>query len=36
MDPRGRYVRLEHDPEKLALGLDPWVDFRFSGKIMFH
>jgi hypothetical protein len=25
-----RYSVLEHDPEKHALGLDPWVDFRFS------
>jgi hypothetical protein len=28
--------RLEHDPEKLALGLDPWVGFRFSEKIMLQ
>jgi hypothetical protein len=27
---------LEHDPEKHALGLDPWVDFRFSEKIMLN
>jgi hypothetical protein len=29
-------VALEHDPEKPALGLDPWVDFRFSEKIMLQ
>jgi hypothetical protein len=27
---------LEHDPEKHAPGLDPWVDFRFSEKIMLQ
>jgi hypothetical protein len=27
---------LEHDPEKPALGPDPWVDFRFSEKIMLQ
>jgi hypothetical protein len=26
--------RLEHDPEKHALGLDPRVETRFSEKIM--
>jgi hypothetical protein len=25
-----------HDPEKHALGLDPWVVFRFSEKIMLE
>ena len=29
-------LHLEHDPEKPALGLDPWVDFRFSEKIMLQ
>jgi hypothetical protein len=27
-------ARLKHDPEKLALGLDPWVDTGFRKKIM--
>ena len=31
-DPEGRTFRLEHDPEKLALGPDGWA--RFSEKIM--
>jgi len=30
------FTLLEHDPEKHALGLDPWVDFRFSEKIMLQ
>jgi hypothetical protein len=29
-------LSLEHNPEKHALGLDPWVDFRFSEKIMLQ
>jgi hypothetical protein len=28
--------RLEHDPEKHALGLDPMGGYRFSEKIMLH
>jgi hypothetical protein len=27
---------LEHDPEKLALGLDPSVDTGFSEKVMLQ
>jgi hypothetical protein len=30
------FLFLKHDPEKHALGLDPWVGFRFSGKIMLQ
>jgi hypothetical protein len=33
---RGPKVCPEHDPEKHALGLDPWVDFRFSEKTMLQ
>jgi hypothetical protein len=29
-------LALKHDPEKLALGLDPWGGSRFSEKIMLH
>jgi hypothetical protein len=29
-------MKLEHDPEKLALGLDPMGGCRFSEKIMLN
>jgi hypothetical protein len=32
----GQTSALEHDPEKLALGLDPMGGYRFSEKIMRH
>jgi hypothetical protein len=37
LDRRTPYLeRLKHDPEKHALGLDPWAVFRFSEKIMLQ